>query len=240
MTEPHTVISVRGDAQLEVPPDVATMYGRVRAVEVSKAAALHVAAEHVDAVLASLRELGGTTLVAGDERRPLSWLTRSATTHPQSHLDQDGHRRIRTGKVVASVSLLVQLRDFALSDRLAAALAAHETYQGGHVGWSVDRDNPAWPQVRTDAIAAAIGKARDYADALHATLRSLDQLADVGLLGAPEERSAYQASALSAGGFSRRGARKRVPSLDPEPQVLQATIEARFSASGADLGERIA
>ena len=58
--------------------------------------------------------------------------------------------------------------------------------------------------------------------------------------GCSEERSAYQASALLAGGFSRRGARKRVPSLDPEPQVLQATIEARFSASGADLGERIA
>jgi hypothetical protein len=239
MTEQHTVISVRGDAQLEVPPDVATMYGRVRAVEESKAAALHVAAERVDAVLASLRELGGTTLVAGDERRPLTWLTRSAATHPQARMDKERHRRVRTGKIVARVTLMIQLRDFALSDRLAAALAAHESYQGGHVGWSVDHDNPAWPQVRSDAIAAAIGKARDYADALHATLGSLDHLADVGLLGAPEERSAYQASALSAGGFSRRGAQNRVPSLDPEPQLLSAAVEARFSASGADLGERI-
>jgi uncharacterized protein YggE len=190
-------------------------------------------------LLASLRELGGTTLVAGDELRPLTWLTRSATTHAQSRMDRERQRRVHTGKIVASVGLLIQLRDFALADRLAAALAAHESYHGGHVGWSVDRDNPAWPQVRSDAIAAAIGKARDYADALHATLGSLDHLADVGLLGAPEEHSAYQATALSGVGFSRHGARKRVPSIDPEPQVLQATIEARFSASGADLGECI-
>jgi hypothetical protein len=138
---------------------------------------------------------------------------------------------------MAEVDMVMQVRDFALTDRVAAALASHEGYHGGHVGWSVDHDNPAWQKIRADAIAAAIRKAHDYADALHAALVSLDHLADVGLLGAPEDHSA-RTFGVSAGRLLRGTARKSVPSLDPEPQLLSAAVEARFSASGADLGER--
>ena len=41
----------------------------------------------------------------------------------------------------------------------------------------------AWPQVRAAAIGAAMGKARDYAAALGATVRHVEHIADVGLLG---------------------------------------------------------
>ena len=238
MTESHTVISVRGDAQLEVPPDVATMHGRITTVESSKKAALLAVTDRLEAILSSLRELGGTTMAAGDDRRPLTWLTRSATSHPRVRFDKERQRRVRTGKIVAEVGVVIQLRDFALTDRVAVALASHEGYHGAQVGWSVDHDNAAWRRVRADAIAAAIRKAHDYADALHGTLVSLDHLADVGLLGAAEERSAHTFG-VSAARLLRGTARKRVPSLDPEPQVLSATVEARFSASVADLGESV-
>jgi uncharacterized protein len=234
---PRTVISVRGDAQLEVPPDLATTYGQIRTVENSKAAALQRAAEHLEAVQASLRELGGVPLVAGDERRPLTWLARSASSYPKVRWDKETRRRIRTGRVVTDVDLRIHVRDFDLSDPVAGALAGQLGYHAGQVAWSVDRDNPGWRQVRNDAISAAVEKARDYAAALHGTLLSLDHLADVGLLGGADDH-AYGLGAVGhvAVEMSRGGGRRAAPSLDPEPQLLSAAVEARFSASVADLG----
>jgi uncharacterized protein len=234
---PRTVISVRGDAQLEVPPDLATTYGQIRTVENSKAAALQRAAEHLEAVQASLRELGGVPLVAGDERRPLTWLARSASSYPKVRWDKETRRRIRTGRVVTDVDLRIHVRDFDLSDPVAGALAGQLGYHAGQVAWSVDRDNPGWRQVRNDAISAAVEKARDYAAALHGTLLSLDHLADVGLLGGKEDQAYGGVHAMTAGSFGHRlGGRRAAPSLDPEPQLLSAAVEARFSASVADLG----
>src|SRR5205809_494446 len=68
-------------------------------------------------------------------------------------------------------------------DGLGDVLAAHPGLNVHGVTWHVDWDNPAWPQVRADAIGAAIGKARDYAAALGATVRHVEHIADAGLLG---------------------------------------------------------
>lgn len=229
-----TVISVRGDAELEVPPDLAMVFGRVLVIETSKAAALEQAASRLDGVLNALSNLGGVPLTAGDERRPLAWLAHSARTYPRLRWNKERTRQVRTGKIVAEVDLVIKLRDFTLSDSAAAALAGHESYHSGHVAWSVDHDNPGWQRVRSDAIAAAIRKARDYAAALDGELRSLDHLADVGLLGAAHGHFAGEPSAavaLSSRGGDARGA----PSLDPAPQVLTAAVEAQFTASVPEL-----
>lgn len=236
MTDQQTVISVRGDAQLEVAPDLATLYGRVMVVETSKAAALQRAASRLDGVLASLRNLGGVPLTAGDERRPLAWLARSSRSYPRVRWDKEHKRRVRTGRIVAEVELLIALRDFALSDSVAAALAGHERYHTEHIGWSVDHDNPGWRQVRSAAIHAAVRKARDYAVALGGAVTGLDHLADVGLLSTAADHLPEQ-RARSAAAFSRRATRRAAPSVNPEPQLLTAAVEARFSALVPDLRE---
>jgi hypothetical protein len=239
MTEPYTVISVRGDAQLEVPPDLATLYGHIMTIENGKAAALERAAQHLDEVQASLRGLGGVPLVAGDERRPLTWSARSASSHAKVRFDKERRRRVGTGRVVANVDVRIQIRDFGLYEPVADALAGQAGYHANQVVWSVDRDNAGWRQVRSGAIAAALEQARDYADAIGVTLISLDHLADVGLLDGSSDHvygGARELSSRGAVGFARF---HRAPSLDPEPQQLTAAVEARFSASGADLGERV-
>ena len=89
----------------------------------------------------------------------------------------------RTGQVTAMVALRVTVRDLDRLDDLSGVLAAHPGLNVHGVMWHVDWDNPAWPQVRAAAIGAAIGKARDYAAALGATVQQVEHIADAGLLG---------------------------------------------------------
>lgn len=225
-----TVLSVRGDARLDVPPDLATLSCAVQADERDKAAALRTVAARLDAVLVDLRELGGTVLTAGAGHLPLGWSAHSASSYVESRWDEREERDVPTGRVIASVALRIDVRDFALMDRLGAALAAHAAVQVGHVQWSVDADNPAWPQVRAAAIEAAIGKGRDYATALGGSLERIVHVADAGLLGGdgPREMSGF---AMYARGAQLDSSAGSAPSLDPVPQELQAVIEARFAAS---------
>jgi uncharacterized protein YggE len=104
------------------------------------------------------------------------------------------------------------------------------------VDWNVDWDNPAWPQVRAAAIQAAIRKGHDYAAALGGSLQSVEHIADAGLLGDSGDGGSFRFSgrasrAMAAGA----GGGSDAPSLDPVPQELAATIEARFTATGVAL-----
>jgi hypothetical protein len=98
------------------------------------------------------------------------------------------------------------------------------------VSWLVDDDNPEWALVRGDAIKAALNKGRDYAAALGGSVIGVDHVADAGLLGgdgsgiAASRARAYTAQATMGGGGEDT-------SVDPVPQVLSATIEARLTAT---------
>ena len=99
--------------------------------------------------------------------------------------------------------------------------------------WHVDWDNPAWPQVRAAAIHAAAGKARDYATALGGTVHHVEHVADAGLLGG--DAVAYQPVRMAARAMSASAEAPGTPALNPVPQELIATIDARFRAIGVSL-----
>lgn len=227
----QTVLSVRGEAQRTVSPDYATVHCGLRGAGPSKAEALALVREAQDAVTGALGELGGTALTVETRRGPLTWSVGHVNTYPVRRLDKATGRSRRTGRVRATASLLVVPRDLTLLDRVAQVLAQQARLHIGGVGWGVDDDNPEWRSVRADAIAAAIAKGRDYAVALGGAVRSVEHVADVGLLsadraGAHMARASSEAVALGAGGSGR----PRTPSLDPVPQQLQAVIEARLIA----------
>ena len=139
----------------------------------------------------------------------------------------------RTGRVIATVALRVTVRDLDRLDDLSRVLAAQPGLNVHGVTWHVDWDNPAWPQVRAAAIGAAIGKARDYAAALGATLRHVEHIADAGLLGS--DTAPYHTGRGLALRAASGGDQPGTPALTPVPQELIATIEARFRTTDMSL-----
>jgi len=230
MSDPgDLLLSVRGEARKIVSPDYATVAATVASSAGSKERAVRAAAEALESLTADLETRGGIALDVSTERRPLTWSAQSVTTREeQSHNDRTG-RYERTGNFTATVAVTVTVRDFELLDAL---LAAHEKVSVHQVTWDVDWDNPAWPEVRADAIQAAIRKGRDYATALGGSLRSVEHIADAGLLSGdstqhrPTRAVAFGRAAHAAAGDPD------APSLDPVPQELTAIIEARLTADG--------
>lgn len=237
MTDPSgPVVSVRAEARRTVAPDYATLSSAITVSRGSKAAALQAAGAALERLTADLASLGGVPLTVDTGRRPLTWSAGSATTRLEREHNEQTGRLEPTGRVTATVFVVMAIRAFETLDALDAVLANHETLAVHGVEWDVDRDNPAWPEVRAAAIHAAIGKGHDYADALGGSLHQVEQIADVGLLGGESAPEAQRLGAFRgrAAGFAEP---PDTPSLDPVPQELTATIEARFTTVGVSLTE---
>ncbi len=191
-------------------------------------------ADSLDHLTADLAALGAVPFDEAAERRPLTWSAYSSATREELHHDMETMRMERNRQVIATVSLRVTVRDLDGLGDLGGVLAAHSGLTVHGVTWHVDWDNPAWPQVRAAAIGAAVGKARDYAAALGATVRQVEHIADAGLLGG--DTAPYQpVRAAAARAYSGSGDQPGTPALTPVPQELIATIEARFRTTEVSL-----
>ncbi|MGI9006779.1 MAG: SIMPL domain-containing protein [Streptosporangiaceae bacterium] len=226
------VVSVRGEARRTVPPDSALIAATIAVTSQSKAEALRSAAAALDSLTADLAELGGVALGVDTVRRPLTWSAQSAVTRDEHAHDKHTGQYEPTGKITATVAVQVTVRAVGLLDVIGSRLAGHGALAVREVSWQVDWDNAAWPQVRADAIHAAIAKGRDYAAALGGQLSAVEHVADTGLLSADGPQLAGSRSMAFA---SSGGGHAEAPSLDPVPQELTALIEARFTAVGISL-----
>ncbi len=228
------LLSVRAEARQLVAPDYAVVDGLIEHAAGSRAEAVRSVAGSLDRLTAGLAGLGAVPFDEATGRRPLTWSAHSAATREELYHDKETMRMERTGQVTATVALRVILRDLDMLDDLGGVLAAHPGLNVHGVTWHVDWDNPAWPQVRAAAIGAAVGKARDYAAALGATVRQVEHIADVGLLGG--DTAPYQpVRAMAARAYSGSGEQPGTPELTPVPQELTATIEARFRTTDVTL-----
>jgi len=228
------LLSVRAEARQVVAPDYAVVDGLIEQTAESKAEAVRSVAGSLDRLTADLAALGAVPFDEGAGRRPLTWSAHSWTTREELYHDKETMRMERTGQVTATVALQVTVRDLDRLDDLSGVLAAAPGLNVHGVTWQVDWDNPAWPQVRAAAIGAAIGKARDYAAALGATVQHVEHIADAGLLGgdtAPFHTARGMTFRASSGGGDQPG----TPALTPVPQGLIATVEACFPATGVSL-----
>ncbi len=225
-----TSLSVRAEAQRTIAPDAALVHTNLRFTADTKAAAIAEIQAVLPIVLEDLTRLGGVVLTSDTMRAALTWSTQSIRTHEEhGHIIQTGEHG-PTGRHQASASLLITVRDFALLAGVSRAVTSNDVVEVAAVTWSVDDDNTEWGLVRADAIGAALRKGRDYAAALGGTVTSVDHVADAGLLGGGDPIRLGRASALQMGAASGGGGGNDL-SLDPVPQILSATIEARFTAS---------
>jgi uncharacterized protein len=230
-SEGSPLLSVRAEARQLVAPDYAVVDGLIEHTAGAKAEAVRLVAGSLDLLLAELAALGAVPFDASTGRRPLTWSAHSWTTREELYHDQKTMQMERSGQLTATVALRVTVRDMDALENLSGVLTAAPGLNVHGVTWQVDWDNPAWPQVRAAAIAAAIGKARDYAAALGATVQYVEHIADAGLLSHESMPHQVYAAAFRGGGRHDTG----VPALTPVPQELIATIEARFRSTDVSL-----
>jgi uncharacterized protein len=97
--------------------------------------------------------------------------------------------------------------------------------------WSVRPGSPVYREARHAAIADAVTRAKEYAEALGARVIGLVELTDVGMsagdMAAPRMMRA----------FAARGGAESMPELDldPQRQQIQAQIEGRFLISNPSI-----
>ena len=218
-----------------VPPDYAIVATTIEASRGSKAAAVRAAAAGLDSLTADLAVWGGVALEAWTGRRPLTWSAQSATTYVERAHDKRTGQYQPTGQVTAAVTVIIAVRAFELLDALGAVIAGRDEVRVQEVTWHVDWDNPAWQGVRAAAVQAAIRKGRDYAAALGGSLRSVEHIADAGLLGGEHAQPVSAGRSVLARAASGGSDGSEAPSLGPVPQELTAIIEARFTADGVTL-----
>jgi uncharacterized protein YggE len=93
--------------------------------------------------------------------------------------------------------------------------------------WALRPDSPAYRQVRHMAIADALTRAHEYAEALGAAVVALVELSDTGTPG-----GGFQPM-LRAAAVPEMAAGAEPPRLDlqPQPQRVTASVTGRFTMS---------
>jgi len=214
----HPVLAVRGEAVLEVDPEIARIEVSVAAVGSHQAKTLQLLNERaaaVDKVLAGFSDVIEKTETSGFRVSPQ--LTRRAP-----------HGAVYHAITVAGLERLGELM---------ARLAEQDQIEVGGPWWELRPGSPVYGQVRVMAVKDAVRHARDYAAALGSDLATLLELADARLLS--DSRGQPELKAHLAAGLPHR-LRAAAPeefSIDlvPEKQVVRATVEARFTIGEPDL-----
>ncbi|MEV5767588.1 SIMPL domain-containing protein [Micromonospora sp. NPDC052213] len=209
------VVAVRGEAYREVPPEIARFTVTATARDRDREATLTRLAERAAAVRVLLDGYGP----AIDRRE-----TGELRVRPETR--RSGER------VVAyhgSVATTVTVSDFTALGDLMLRLADQDQVEVAGPWWSLRPDSPAHREARHAAIADALLRAREYAEALGARVTALIELADAGAAERPM---------MSRMAYGTGGAEGGPPELelDPQPQTVQAAVQARFAISEPVLG----
>ncbi|GAA2186122.1 SIMPL domain-containing protein [Micromonospora lupini] len=209
------VVQVRGEAIRVVPPELARFAVTVTARGRDREATLTQLAERAAAVRVLLD--GSEPAVARREAGDL-WV------RPQTK--RSGERVVGW---LGSVTTTVTVTDFTALGELMLRLADQDQVEVAGPWWELRPDSPAHREARHAAIGDALLRAREYAEALGARVTALIELADSG----PGDRPMFARAAFDVG-----GAGGGVPELelDPQPQTVQAAVQARFTISDPVLG----
>ncbi|WP_127497941.1 SIMPL domain-containing protein [Actinoplanes solisilvae] len=209
----HPTVVVRGEAFREVPPEQAvvsvTLSARDRDRETVVARLLQ-RSEQLHALLAE----------AGDavERRE----TGGVRVFPE--LKRGSERVVAYS---GSVSTSITVTDFEPLGQLLLRLAGLEHASVAGPWWQLRPGSRAGADVRREAIADALSRAREYAAAVGARVDKLVEIADegVGGGGGPMMRAMAFDAAQESAGFE----------VDPQPQTVQASVTVRVTITEPDL-----
>jgi uncharacterized protein YggE len=215
------VISVRGEATLLVDPEVADLTVVVTAHARDRREAWERLVKRNDEVLDLVRSYGDS--VDRVESTGVS-------VAPELRRGKDEKIRSYSG----AVRVRVTVADIAIIGELVARIADLETAVIEGPSWRLRRSSPIYREARNRAVAEAVARARDYAEAVGSRVVGLIELADTGLdVSSAQAHTQPHANVFYAAARSLAGGVQEPPSLDLEPQqqTIHASVEARFQAS---------
>nr|MDT0661695.1 SIMPL domain-containing protein [Micromonospora sp. DSM 115978] len=210
------IVAVRGEVIREVPPEIARFSVTVTARHGDRRTTLARLAERSETIRGLLDGYGEAI-----ERRDTSALS----VRPELK----GSRE-RVAAYHGSVTTSVTVADFDVLGELMLRLADQDQTSVSGPWWALRPGSPVHRDARRDAIAEAVGRAREYAGALGARVTALVELADTGVAAQPVTmtRMSYALGARDAG-------QPPELDLDPQPQTVHASVEARFTISEPEL-----
>ncbi|MDT0389599.1 SIMPL domain-containing protein [Streptomyces dubilierae] len=211
-------IAVRGEARLEVDPEIARIGITVAARGRDRRSALDDLTRRNAGVLDLVKSYGDA--VERLETGAFS-ITPELTKHGRGE-------RVRTYH--GSVHVTAEVTDFTALGELTTRLADLDLTRVDGPWWALRPDSPAHREARKKAVTEAVQRAREYAEALGTTLAALVELADIGAENSPP---AYPQAPGRMRSAVFAGAAESTPAapldLEPQRQHVHAQINARFT-----------
>ncbi|MET9389234.1 SIMPL domain-containing protein [Streptomyces sp. NPDC006624] len=211
-------IAVRGEARLEVDPEIARIGITVTARGRDRRSALDDLTRRNAGVLDLVKSYGDA--VERLETGAFS-ITPELTKHGRGE-------RVRTYH--GSVHVTAELTDFTSLGELTTRLADLDLTRVDGPWWALRPDSPAHREARKKAVHEAVQRAREYADALGTTLSALVELADIGAENSPplHPQAPGRARSLSYAGAPAETIAAPLD-LEPQRQRVHAQVNARFT-----------
>jgi len=215
------IVSVRGEARLEVEPEIATLSVTLRVVERHRDDAVARLTKRQAALTALLNEHSDAI-----ERRH----TAAMWVNPKIK----GRDERQTG-YAATLRTTILVADLSVIGELATTLSSFDDASFEGPRWALRDESPVYRDARIAAAKDSLARARDYASALGSEILSLLELADQGLM---TEAVTARPEPMLLGGVAR-GAMHSAPEptldLEPARQIVRATVEARYRMSAPAL-----
>jgi uncharacterized protein YggE len=203
------MIAVRGEATREVPPELAVFSVTVAARDKDRQTALTRLTERAAELRTHLDDFPDAI-----ERRE----TTGVQVHPE--LKRGGGERIAA--YAGSVTTTVTVTDFGVLGELLLRLAGREQTAVSGPWWQLRPGSRAGADVRREAVTDALGRAREYAEAVGARVDRLVEIADEGAGGGGQPMMRMAAF----GGAPEADLELQV---DPQLQTVQASVLVRVT-----------
>ncbi|CAM5342621.1 SIMPL domain-containing protein [Streptomyces viridochromogenes] len=211
---PH--IAVRGEAHLEVEPEIARIGVTVASRGKDRRTALDDLTRRNAAVLDLLKSYGDA----------VEHLETGALTLSPELKDKGRGERVHTHH--GSVHLTADLNDFTALGELTTRLADLDLTRVDGPWWALRPDSPAHRQARRQAVHEAVQRAREYAEALGAGLTALLELADTDT--GPDSPAPPRAGRTRSLAYAAAEDAPAAPlDLEPQRQHVVARVDARFT-----------
>ncbi|MEV8034603.1 SIMPL domain-containing protein [Streptomyces sp. NPDC086182] len=213
-------IAVRGEAHLEVDPEIARIGISVTARGKDRREALADLTRRNTLALDLVKTYG-------DAVEHLE--TGAFTISPE--LGRHGRgERVRTHH--GHVHITAELNDFTALGELTTALADLDLTRVDGPWWTLRPTSPAHRTARQQAVREAVQRAREYAEALDTTLTALVELADIGAEDTHRNTFTAQATRSLRSAAPGSGPFEDEPApldLEPQRQHVHAQVNARFT-----------